>query len=339
MSNKEPQETLEDVIAAIEKRYGEGSIHQGDKEVAVERIPTGSLALDYATTGGIPIGRFSRFYGGYSSAKSLTCWQVIKQAQKMGMTCAYYNIEKQYDKSFVSKIGIDTKNLVVVQGTTIEETGTKVEALLGPVDLHVIDSCSSAVSIDELNASIEDWQRGLSARVWGKVLRTINERFDHRRNVVIMVDQIRDSMQYGGGHVVPGGKSLDHVSSMSLLFKKGGWMFYDKNGYLSTDTTASKTVSGSAEADGMEILIRVDKSRVGRPLRTARMYLDLNKMCFDVDAERTQMAKHFNLIEQSGAWFTLPSGEKVHGLKGVRELVANDPSFKEQIDKSVARNF
>ena len=132
----DPEQQLEIAINAIRKKYGENSLRYGDEQDAIGRISTGSLAFDYATGGGIPIGRFSRFYGGFSSCKSLTCWRVIKQAQAQGMTCAYYNIEKQYDRSLVERIGIDSKSLMVVEGTTIEETSAKMEALLGSVDLH-----------------------------------------------------------------------------------------------------------------------------------------------------------------------------------------------------------
>ena len=333
----DPEQQLEIAINAIRKKYGENSLRYGDEQDAIGRISTGSLAFDYATGGGIPIGRFSRFYGGFSSCKSLTCWRIIQEAQAQGMTCAYYNIEKQYDRSLVERIGIDSKSLMIVEGTTIEETSAKMEALLGSVDLHVVDSCSNAVSIDELNADVADWQMGLAARVWGKVLRRINERIS-TNNTVILVDQIRESMAYGGGHRVPGGRIMEHISSMSVLFRKGKWMFYDKHGNLSVDAVSSDTLSGSAEADGIEIIVKVEKSRVGRPFKTAKMYLDLNKMTFDIDAERTQIAKHFKLVERSGAWYTLPSGERVQGINALREYISKNKDFQQKIDDMVRGN-
>lgn len=334
----DPQEQLATTIKAIRKKYGEASVHSGENESDIKRISTGSLSFDYATGGGVPIGRFSRFYGGFSSCKSLTCWRVIKNAQEMGMTCAYYNIEKQYDKSFVSRIGVNVKDLMVVEGTTIEETTAKIEALLPVIHLHVVDSCSNAVSIDELNADVADWQMALSARVWGKSLRRINERLDLKRNTVILVDQIRDSLQYGGGHRVPGGRMLEHVSSMSVLFRKGKWMFYDSNKYLSVDAVSSDTLSGASEADGMEIIIKVDKSRVGIPFKTAKMYLDFHKMELDIDAERTQIAKHFGLAKRSGAWYTLPDGERVQGINALRSAISSNETLKKQIDLLISEN-
>lgn len=330
-----PEENLDKILDAIRKKIGPNSVHKGSDSSAIERISTGSLALDYATTGGIPIGRFSRLYGGFSSTKSLNCWNIISKAQKKGMSCVYYNVEKQFDKNFVSRLDVDVDKLLIIEGSVIEEIGAAMEALIGEVDLHVIDSCSSAISIDELNASVEDWHRALSARVWGKVLRRVHERFDHNRNTVILVDQIRDSMAYGGGFTVPGGKAMEHVNSMALLFRRGKWLYYDKNGVLSTDSTSSDTVSGQAEADGIEVIVKCEKSRVGRQYRTARMYLDLNKMEFDLDTERMMMAVFFGLIKQSGAWFVLPNGEKVQGKYAVRNAISESQELRNTIDEIV----
>jgi RecA/RadA recombinase len=188
----------DEIVARINRKY-EGDIRRGDEYEKALRIPTGSLELDIAMGGGIPIGRWSRFYGGYHSTKTLNTLRVIASAQKMGLLAAYYNIEKQYDPVFAGeKLGVDIDDLTVVEGASIEEVGDKMESLFGVVHLHVIDSCSIAVSEDELNADIRDWRPGIAARAWGKVFRRLNERFDHTENTVIMVDQVRTNFKTGG---------------------------------------------------------------------------------------------------------------------------------------------
>src|SRR4051812_12491585 len=163
-----------------------------------EGIPTGSLELDAAMGGrGVPQGRVTRFYGGYSSTKTLRAYQVIAQAQAAGLTASYFNVEKQYVPEFAEARGVATSELTLVEGATIEEIGDKLESLLGVVHLHVIDSCTAAVSEDELNADIRDWRPGLNARAWGKVFRRINERFDHYKNTIILIDQVRTNFKTG----------------------------------------------------------------------------------------------------------------------------------------------
>jgi RecA/RadA recombinase len=134
-------EDYDAVVAQINRRY-EGDLKKGNEYEDPLRISTGSIELDAALTGGIPVGRWTRFYGGYHSTKTLTSLNVIREAQNMGMLCAYYNVEKQYDKRFArDKMGVNVDELTVVEGTTIEEIGEKMESLLGVIHLHVIDSC------------------------------------------------------------------------------------------------------------------------------------------------------------------------------------------------------
>lgn len=316
-------EQLSKVIAAIEGQYGGGTIRHGGNARPIPRISTGSLELDYATNGGIPLGRFSRFWGSPSTGKTLVCWNTIANAQRMGYSCAYYNAEKQYDENHAARLGVDVKKLIVVEGTVIEEIGTKMEALLGAVNLHVIDSCSTCVAIEELEAKIEEWRPGLNARVWGKVLRRLLERFDPEHNAGILVDQARMSIgAYMGGEHAPGGKAMEHASSLTLEFRKGAWLFRSPEGLLapakSGGPAGTDTMNGAKEPDGQEYVVRVAKSRVGRPNRTARFYYDLDQRQFDLTGEYVRAGRYFGLIDQRGAYYTLPDGRRFQGEAKLR---------------------
>lgn len=330
---------LQKTIDAIKAMYGPEAIQNGTDFPAVPRISTGSLELDYATGGGIPIGRYSRFYGPYSSTKSLTCWNVVRNAQEMGMTVAYYNIEKQYDPVFTKSRGVDIEtNFIVVPGTVIEEIATKMEALMGSVHLHILDSCSQGVSVDELAAKPSDWRPGIGPRAWGKVWRRVGEVFDDRENTVILVDQVRSNWNTKADEP-PGGKQMEHISSMTVHFKRGKHLYYDKDGLLD-ETYPSKptTLSGGVEADGIEINAQVRKSRVCRPFRTARMQLDLNSMEFDRIHELEKASRYFGVVETSGSWYKLPSGEKFQGKKALRKAIADDPILQDLIREAAMKD-
>lgn len=326
---------LEKVLGLIETQYGSGSVYHGGKTKPIPRISTGSLELDYATTGGVPFGRFSRFWGAPSSGKTMIAWMTAANAQKMGYTVAYYNAEKQYDERHAARLGVDVKKLVVVEGSEIETIATKMEALLGVVNLHIVDSCSSCISVDELNAKVEDWLPGISARAWGKVLRRLLERFDPLNNAGILIDQVRASIgAYGGGDHPPGGRALEHASSMTLEFRKGAWLYRNDEGLLAAeDKSGSKktTMSGNKEADGQEYVIRVGKSRVGRPGRVARPFYDYDKPGFDITKEYARAGRHFGLIQNSGAWFTLSDGTRAQGEARMRAALADNPKVLEEI--------
>lgn len=328
-------ENLEKVLAAIKKNYGDTNIRYGSEFPDVKRIPTGSPELDAATHGGIPLGRWSHFYGPPGGAKTLTSWNVIKEAQKMGLTCAYYNIEKQFLPSWVERKGIDLSKLHVIEGTTIEEVGAKLESLLGVINLHVLDSLAQAVSIDELAGKTEEWKPGIQARAWGKVLRRANERFDDEENCVIMINQTRSVFGKMMGSEEPtSGRSVEYISSMSLQFRKSSWLFRDANGILIPDGSNKDTLSGDSDPEGMEFQIRVAKSRVCEPFGSARMRLDFETGNFDVLWELTKTAIYNGIVEKNNSWYTV-NGERVQGERKVRELIAASPELQEKIKGAI----
>lgn len=324
----------DEIIARINRKY-DGDLKRGDEIENAARIPTGSLELDVAMGGGMPIGRWARFFGGYHSTKTLRALTIAKHAQEMGMLVAYYNIEKQYDPEFTAdQIGVNTKELTVVEGSTIEEITEKMEALFGVVHLHIIDSCSAAVSEDELNADVRDWRPGISARAWGRSFRRLNERFDQNENTVIMIDQVRVNFKTGSEEA-PGGKILDHQSSMTVHFKKGKWLFKNKDGYLDEKAKGDdKSLSGGKDPDGYEIQARVVKSRVCRPFRSARMHLDLDSIQFDPIYEDIKAAKHYGLLRVAGGghYYDAQTGEKVaHGEPALRRYFEEHRAFRDEI--------
>lgn len=319
---------LAEALREIEKRY-KGAIHPGSTEQQLDRLSTGSLELDYATGGGVPLGRCSHLWGSWSAGKSLIGWQVIRAAQLRGLSCAYYNIEKQFDPVFTRRLGVDLDKLHVVDETTIEGVGTILDGLLESVHVHVLDSLAAAVSIDELNAKLEDWQIGLAARAWGKVLRRANDRMDRHENCVLMINHARDNFR--GGEGAPGGRFIEHQSSCTIHFRRGKWLFYNGQKELDPAATSGDTVSGDVEADGVEIIARVEKNRAARPLRTARIYWDYQHACIDHVFELMKAARYTGVANETGPGRFELEGKKYHGRNKLRAAIAGSPDLQLKI--------
>lgn len=326
---------LDKIIAGITKRYP--GTFENDIDRNPKRISTGSLELDRATGGGIPMGRFTRIWGNYSTGKSLTAWNIARSAQAMGMNVAYYNVENIFDADYVeTQRGIDISypNLIIVNGEIIEQIGVKLEALLPEVNLHIIDSLSSAIPLGQLEAPLENNMRlGMSAVAWQKVLQLITSRMTND-NAVILIDQARDIMNYqghGAGEHPPGGKYIEHSSSLTIYFTKGKWLFYDKDGFLTDDKVTSDTLSGMTEADGIEISAKIMKTKVCKPFRTAKMYLDFNTNDFDTTFELEKAARFFNVVDSAHSWYTLADGTKLQGRKNLRKAIEENKDLRETI--------
>lgn len=83
MNNK-----LADLMKKMQKEHGPGSFRlASDTDPYCPRIPTGIFPIDYATGGGIPIGRTSMVYGKRSAGKSYLCAKTTANAQMLCRKC------------------------------------------------------------------------------------------------------------------------------------------------------------------------------------------------------------------------------------------------------------
>lgn len=338
------------IVAAINRKY-EGSLHRGNEIFRCESISTGSPELDIAMGRGVPQGRWTRFFGGYGATKTMTAYSVIAEAQKMGLLAAYYNIEKRYEAGFAAERGINTKELTLVEGSTIEEIADKMESLLGVVHLHVLDSTSMASSEDELAADVREWRPGILARAWGKAFRRLNERFDHENNTVILINQVRMKKTGGRGlggdwiEDAEGGRVFDHIASMSVLFKGGSWLwrtedggFVDSNSKKKLLSNKDDTVDGQMAPQGREIKVRVEKSSVCRPFRTATLHYDLDTLEYDRVYEYCKAAKYYGVVNTHGSYYHYVDADgeltKLHGEKQLREFIGANPELQKYIHET-----
>jgi recombination protein RecA len=329
------QGQLNRALAAIKREYGDDTVRMGIDQHSPERIPTGALELDIVLRGGVPIGRWSHFYGGQFSAKSLLALKVIGNAQRMGQSVAFYDAEKQFEPKWARKQGVDVDNLLIIENTKIEEIGATMETLMPVIDLHVIDSIAAAVSIDEIAANTEDWRPGISARAWGKAARRAHAAMDGSRNTVIMINHVGTVFgKYAGGDEPKGGKFLEYLSSLSAEFRRTSWLYKDKSGSFKTEGKGDDTLSGDKEPAGIEFAVRVKKSRVSTPFKTARLRLDFATGEFDDLWSIAKAAELYDLVEKSSptsSWFNLPDGSKVQGTGQLREYLQENDDFKKQV--------
>ena len=136
-ANREPQDdkkedkrssdrskSLDTALAQIERQFGKGAVMKmGDrKAVAMEVIPTGSVALDIALgVGGLPRGRVVEIYGPESSGKTTVALHAIANAQKAGGIAAFIDAEHALDPEYAKKLGVDIDALLVSQPDTGEQ--------------------------------------------------------------------------------------------------------------------------------------------------------------------------------------------------------------------------
>ncbi|MES0359732.1 MAG: ATPase domain-containing protein, partial [Anaerolineales bacterium] len=171
---------LDKALVDITKRYGDGSIMRlGEAQhiMDVEVIPTGSLSLDIALgTGGIPRGRITEIYGPEASGKTTICQHIVAEAQRLGGTCAFIDMEHALDPSYASRCGVDVDSLLISQPDMGEQALEITETLVrsGAVDIVVIDSVAALVPRAEIEGDMGDSPMGMQARLMSQALRKLS---------------------------------------------------------------------------------------------------------------------------------------------------------------------
>ena len=182
-------------IKNLEKQLKTEGICQvmGEKaNQVIERFPSGSIALDVALGGGIPLGRIVELYGFESSGKSLIATKAMAEVQKLGGTAALIDFEMSFDPSFARKLGLNPDDIIISQPSTMEEGLTVVEGLVESdgVDLIIVDSVAAMVPKAEFDAEVGKATMALQARVLSPFLRKLIGTCAKTGCTVIFINQI-----------------------------------------------------------------------------------------------------------------------------------------------------
>ena len=186
---------IEAAMGQIEKMYGKGSIMRlGDQaNLAVDVVPTGSLALDVALgVGGLPRGRVIEIYGPESSGKTTLALHVVAEAQRKGGEVAFVDAEHALDPTYARALGVDIDSMLISQPDTGEQALEITEALVrsGAIDVIVVDSVAALVPRAEIEGEMGDSYVGLHARLMSQALRKLTGAIGKTNTIVIFINQL-----------------------------------------------------------------------------------------------------------------------------------------------------
>lgn len=172
MSNKE----LQALMTKLNKKFGDNALIIGEaiENLAIERIPTGSVALDIALGGGIPIGRFTQISGALSSTKTTQCMHIVREAQKMGLVCAWGDVEGTSDREYFQQLGVDTESILYTRPNGLEEICQMILDMQqsGLVHLFVWDSIEASSPIKEMDSTMDETvQMGVKQKLLAEFFR------------------------------------------------------------------------------------------------------------------------------------------------------------------------
>lgn len=192
---------LDKITGQLQKKFGKGSVtYLGDNKITpIERIPTGSVALDDITGGGWPIGRIVELFGAESVGKSTVCGHAMAEAQKKftDKFVAIIDSEMSSDLTYLSALGVNVEELVVSQPESGEDGFAILQSIIqtGMCSLAVVDSVAALVPRSETQEDDYGKQTmGVQARMMSKALRKLTPIIARNNTVVIFTNQQRNKI-------------------------------------------------------------------------------------------------------------------------------------------------
>ncbi len=324
---EEKKKALKTAMAQIEKTYGAGAImFMGEnRHMDIECISTGSLMLDLALgIGGLPRGRIIEIYGTESSGKTTISLQAVAEAQKLGGTAAFIDVEHALDPVYARKLGVDIDNLLVSQPDTGEQALEIIETLVrsGAIDIIVLDSVAAMTTRAEIDGDMGDAHVGVQARLMSQALRKLTSVISKSNCVAIFINQIREKIgvMYGNPETTPGGRALKFYSSVRIEVRRG------------------EPIKDSGEIIGNRTKCKVVKNKVAPPFKVAEFDMlygeGVSKMGEIIDT-----AVEFDIIKKSGSWFSYDDMKIGQGRDKVKQYLLDNPTVCEEVEKKVRERF
>jgi len=314
---------LDKAIGDITKRYGDGSIMRlGEaNHLTVEVIPTGSLSLDIALgVGGIPRGRITEIFGPESSGKTTISQHIVAEAQKVGGTCAYIDMEHALDPTYAARCGVDVESLLISQPDMGEQALEITETLVrsGAVDVIVIDSVAALVPRAEVEGDMGDSPMGMQARLMSQALRKLSGAIKQTNTAVIFSNQLRQKIgvMFGSSETTTGGMALKFYASVRL------------------DVRRIQSIKLGPEIIGNRTRVRVVKNKVAPPFRTAEFDIMYNEGISKA-GDLVDLATQLEIINKRGSFYSYGEMRLGQGRENAKDFLRQNPELADEIELAI----
>jgi recombination protein RecA len=262
---------LDEVLAKLRKKYGAAILSGSDiRSIELDRVSTGSLALDIETGGGLPYGRICEFWGLESCGKTTLAMKVVANVQKEGKPVVWIDAEGVFDGEWAKLMGIDLDKLTLAKPQTGEEVGDILVSVVqsGECGLVVLDSVGSLMPALEQEKSMTDDPEKvggiamLMTRMMKRTtssLNTYDEESKWNNCLVLLLNQVREDLKvkYGNPEKAPGGHALQHACSIIVRLRRGEWI-------------ESELEGGDKVKIGHAIKFRTEKNKTFAPFRESQ---------------------------------------------------------------------
>ena len=272
---------------------------------------------------GIPEGRLTTIIGKEAGGKSSLLLHLIAEVQHLGGIGVLIDAERTHSRERAERIGVDHRTLVYTEGTTVEGTFKFVDAMVddvrekNPGKLVLIgwDTVSGSPTEGELKGEYHPGGHAKAVSTW---MRTIHPKVAKHRLTLVIVNQLRSRIDFGGGFMGRGRGTETMIAEKALRY----WSS------LIVHCRQVQMIPSQQEPTGIMSSVYVDKSKVARPFRNALVPIDFN-YGIDQMACKLDAAKTAGLVETKGAWMYYGDGK--FQTKGWEKFLGEHPDLEEKI--------
>ena len=320
-------QALNRAVSQIEKQFGKGSIMRlgTDQKLDVPVISTGSLSLDTALgVGGMPRGRVVEVFGPESSGKTTLTLHVVANAQKLGGTAAFIDVEHALDPDYAKRLGVNLDTLLVNQPDTGEQALEIAELLTrsNAVDIIVVDSVAALVPKAELEGQMGDSHVAIQARLMSQALRKLTSIISKSRTCLIFINQIREKIgvMFGNPETTPGGRALKFYSSVRIDIRRIG------------------SLKDGERIIGNRVRAKIAKNKVAAPFRKAEFDIMFNQG-ISRSGNVIDLGVEEQVIEKSGTWFSYGEMRLGQGRENSKKFIDSKPELLQEIEQAIAKKM
>jgi recombination protein RecA len=335
MAEESKQKALELAIGSIEKEFGRGSIMRlsADQKIGgdVPAVSSGSLGLDVALgIGGYPRGRIIEIYGPESSGKTTLTLHAIANIQRQGGIAAFIDAEHALDVMYARRLAVKTEELLISQPDYGEQALEIAEMLVSSnaVDMVVVDSVAALVPKAEIEGEMGDSHVGLQARLMSQALRKLTGTVARSKCVLMFTNQIRMKIgvMFGSPETTTGGNALKFYASQRLDIRRVG--------AIKETTKDSKT----ERVTGNRTRVKVVKNKMAPPFREAEFDIFYGKGV-NRAGEVVDMGVELELIQKSGAWYSVGSERIGQGRDNSVGYLEQNPELLARIERQILQHY
>jgi recombination protein RecA len=317
--NPEKEKALAAAMSQIDRRFGKGSIMkmgEANTRLAIETVPTGSIALDLALGGGIPRGRITEIYGPESSGKTTLSQHIIAEVQRMGGVAAFIDAEHAFDPIYAAACGVNIDELLVSQPDTGEQALEICETLVrsGAVDIVIVDSVAALVPRAEIEGDMGDSLPGLQARLMSQALRKLSGAVSKSRTALVFLNQLRlkIGVMFGNPETTTGGQALKFYASVRL------------------DIRRVDSIKSGTDVTGSRARVKVVKNKIAPPFKQAEFDIMYNEG-ISREGNILDVAVDKNIVRKSGAFYYLGDERIGQGRENAKSFLKQHPELTDEI--------